>query len=109
MQHIDLYKITPTSPLRYFLQGLDSSDDSSDEPETGLTGQDVREIQEGTVRAKLVIVFKNPFKRNEHIRQNLYATALDFEGRQGIIHFHPEEGSPFFFSRGHQARWSKID
>lgn len=104
--NVELIKITPTSPLRYFLQGAES-EDSSDIAESDITLADITQLREGSIQAKLVISFKNPFRHGEVIRQNLHASRISINSEQCLITFlHSED--PFFFSRGHEGRWSKI-
>jgi hypothetical protein len=103
----DIFPVTETSPPRYFLQGLES-DDSSEGEEEGLSLKDCEKLQDTSLRTKLVISFKNPFKRGELIKQNLLPTSC--EVRDNVAHFLFEpHGEIFYFSRGHAARWSKIE
>lgn len=104
--NVAIPQITQTSPLRHFLQGLESSD-STDESENEMTCEDLAQIQNGTARLKLVISFKNPFKPKETIVQNLNATSTASSPARHEITFCPKI-EPIFFSRGHEGRWSKI-
>lgn len=102
-------QVTETSPPRYFLQGLES-DESSEEDNQLFSKADFSSFKEGQLDVQLDISFKNPFQRQRLMRQAMSADIQDAAIVDTVAQFsfRLTPDTLVYFSRNHEARWSKI-
>lgn len=102
-------QVSEISPPRYCLQGLES-EESSEEEELCFSREHFSSFTEGRMSMQLNIAFKNPFQRQKLIRQELSVDGQAAEIVDDVAHlsFSPNPETVCYFSRNHEARWSKI-